>query len=126
MTADVGVVSKEFAGKYPDIVAKYIKVQQKAYDLYTTNPDEAAEALAKGLNIDKAEALKQTNDLIWLSANEQISSSYFGSGDSKGDLANILKSTADFLVEQKALEKAPDLETFQKGINSRYIELSLK
>ncbi|MNO46367.1 Taurine-binding periplasmic protein precursor [compost metagenome] len=126
VTADVGVVSKEFAGKYPDIVAKYIKVQQKAYDLYTTNPDEAAEALAKGLNIDKAEALKQTNDLIWLSANEQISSSYFGSGDSKGDLANILKSTADFLVEQKALEKAPDLETFQKGINSRYIELSLK
>ncbi|SDE82777.1 taurine transport system substrate-binding protein [Fontibacillus panacisegetis] len=126
VTADVGVVSKEFAGKYPDIVAKYIKIQQKAYDLYTTKPDEAAEALAKGLNIDKAEALKQTNDLIWLPASEQISVQYFGTGDSKGDLANILKSTADFLVEQKALEKAPELEAFQKGINSRYIELSIK
>ncbi|MBW4079898.1 aliphatic sulfonate ABC transporter substrate-binding protein [Paenibacillus sp. S150] len=126
VTADVGAVSKAFAGKYPDIVAKYIKVQQKAYDLYTSNPDEAAEALAKGLNIDKAEALKQTNDLIWLSASEQISANYFGTSDSKGDLASILKATADFLVEQKALEKAPELEVFKQAIDSGYIELSLK
>ncbi|WNS43960.1 ABC transporter substrate-binding protein [Paenibacillus sp. MMS20-IR301] len=126
VTADVGVVSKAFAGKYPDIVAKYIKVQQKAYDLYTRSPDEAGEALAKGLNISKEEALKQTGDLIWLPAGEQLSAKYFGPGDSKGDLASILKATADFLVEQKALEQAPDLEAFKQGINSEYIERALK
>ncbi|WP_218918861.1 aliphatic sulfonate ABC transporter substrate-binding protein [Paenibacillus borealis] len=126
VTADVGVVSKAFAGKYPELVAKYIKVQSKAHDLYTSNPDEAGDALAKGLNISKSEALKQTGDLIWLSASEQLSSKYFGPSDSKGDLASILKATADFLVEQKALEKAPDLEAFEQGINSAYIERSLK
>lgn len=126
VTADVGVVSKEFAEKYPDTVASYIKVQQKAHDLYTSKPVEAGEALAKGLNIDKAEALKQTGELIWLSSSEQVSSKYFGPSNSKGDLASILKATADFLVEQKALEKAPDLKTFEQGINSEYIERSLK
>lgn len=126
VTADLGVVSKEFAAKYPDLVASYIKVQQKAYELYKSNPDEAAEALAQGLNIDKAEALQQTNELIWLSAQDQIGDKYFGSSSKKGNLAQILKETADFLVEQKAIEKAPDLETFEKGINGHYIELAVK
>ncbi|MDF2925539.1 MAG: taurine transporter substrate-binding protein [Paenibacillaceae bacterium] len=126
VTADVGVVSKEFAAKYPDIAASYIKVQQKAYDLYKSKPDEAAAALAEGLNIDKAEALKQTNELIWLSGKEQISDKYFGSGDKKGNLARILKATADFLVEQKAVEKTPGLDAFEKSINGKYIELALE
>lgn len=126
VTADVGVVSKEFAQKYPDIVAKYIKVQQKAHDLYKSNPDEAAEALAKGLNIDKADALKQTQELIWLSAKDQLSDKYFGTSAKKGDLAKILKATADFLVEQKAIETAPGQEVFDQGINATYIESALK
>ncbi|SHI79243.1 taurine ABC transporter substrate-binding protein [Propionispora hippei] len=126
VTADVGVVSKEFAQKYPDIVAKYIKVQQKAHDLYQSNPDEAAEALAKGLNIDKADALNQTKELIWLSAKDQLSDKYFGTSAKKGDLAKILKATADFLVEQKAIESAPGQETFDQGINATYIEGALK
>ncbi|MDF2935692.1 MAG: taurine transporter substrate-binding protein [Paenibacillaceae bacterium] len=126
VTADVGVVSKDFAGKYPDLVASYIKIQQKAYDLYKSKPDEAAEALAKGLGIDKAEALKQTNDLIWLSGKEQVSDKYFGTASKKGNLAQILKATADFLVEQKAIEKAPALDAFEKGINGHYIELAVK
>jgi taurine transport system substrate-binding protein len=126
ITADVGVVSKEFAQKYPDIVTKYIKVQQKAYDLYKNNPDEAAEALAKGLSIEKTEALKQTRELIWLSGKEQVSDKYFGSSANKGNLAKVLKATADFLVEQKAIENAPALDTFEKAINPKYIENTLK
>ncbi|HEY3424116.1 MAG TPA: aliphatic sulfonate ABC transporter substrate-binding protein [Negativicutes bacterium] len=126
VTADVGVVSKEFAQQYPDIVTKYIKVQQKAYDLYKSNPDEAAEAIAKGLNIDKAEALKETKELIWLSAKDQVSDKYFGSSANKGNLAKILKDTADFLVEQKAIENAPAQDVFDKAINPKYIENGLK
>lgn len=126
ITADFGLVSKSFAEKYPDIVVKYVKLQQKAYDLYVSNPDEASEALGKALNIDKAEALKQTKELVWLSAEEQLSDKYFGSGSSIGDLAKTLKSTADFLVEQKSIETAPDLEVFEKAINPKFIEEALK
>ncbi len=126
ITADIGVVSKEFARKYPEVVANYIQVQQKAHDLYKNNPDEAAAALAKGLNIDKAEALKQTRELIWLSAREQVTDKYFGASTKKGNLANVLKATADFLVEQKAIETAPALEVFEKAVNPQYIENTLK
>lgn len=126
VTADLGIVSKSFAQKYPDLVTKYIKVQQKAYELYKNNPDDAAVALAKGLNIEKAEALRQAKELIWLSAQEEISDKYFGSSAKKGNLANVLKATADFLVEQKAIEKAPAQDVFEKAINPKYIENALK
>ena len=126
VTADVGVVRRDFAQKYPDIVAKYIKVQGKAYDLYKSNPDEAAQAIAKDLNIDQAEALKEANDLIWLSAKDELSAKYFGTSAQKGSLVKILKDTADFLVEQKAIDSAPALETFDKAVNPKYIEDALK
>lgn len=126
VTADIGLVSKSFAEKYPDFVTKYINIQQKAYDLYKSNPDEAGEAIGKGLNIDKTEAINQTKDLIWLSEKDQISSKYLGTSSEIGDFAKTLKSTADFLVEQKSIEKAPDLEAFQKAINPKFIENALK
>jgi taurine transport system substrate-binding protein len=126
VTADMGVVSKAFAQKYPDLVTKYIKLQKKAYDLYNSNPDEAAAAIGKELNIDKAEALRQSKGLIWLSPEEELSEKYFGSSSKKGDLAKILKSTADFLVDQKSIPSAPELDVFEKAINSKYIEDALK
>jgi taurine transport system substrate-binding protein len=126
VTADLGVVRREFAQKYPDIVAKYIKVQGKAYDLYKSNPDDAAQAIAKGLNIDKAEALKEARDLIWLSAKDELSDKYFGTSAKKGNLVKILKDTADFLVEQKAIDNAPALDAFDKAVNPKYIEDALK
>jgi taurine transport system substrate-binding protein len=126
VTADIGVVRTEFAQKYPDIVTKYIKVQQKAYDLYKNNVDDATDAIAKGLNIDKNEATKETKELIWLSATEEVSDKYFGSSAQKGNLVNILKATADFLVEQKTIDSAPSLEVFEKVVNPKYIEDALK
>lgn len=126
ITADLGVVSKDFAQKYPEIVAKYIKVQQKAHELYKSNPDEAAGAIAKGLNIEKAEALAQTRELIWVSAQDQLADKYLGTSASKGNLAKVLKATADFLVEQKAIEKAPEQSVFDQSVNPKYIEDALK
>jgi taurine transport system substrate-binding protein len=126
ITADLGVVSKDFAQKYPDIVARYIKVQQKAHDLYNSKPDDAADALAQGLNIEKAEALRQAKELIWVSAKDQLADKYSGTSTKKGNLVNVLKATADFLVEQKAIDKAPELSAFEKAINPQYIENSLK
>lgn len=111
---------------YPEFVAKYIKVQQKAYELYKNQPEEAADALAKGLNIDKAEAARQAKELIWLSPQEQLSGAYFGSSTKKGNLAKVLKDTADFLVEQKTLDEAPALDAFAKAVNPQYIENAVK
>ncbi len=126
VTADIGVVRKEFAQKYPDIVSKYIKIQQKAYDLYKNNVDDATAAIAKELNIDQAEVTKETQELIWLSAKEEVSDQYFGSSARKGNLVKVLKSTADFLFEQKAIDNAPAEDVFDKAVNPKYIEDALK
>ena len=126
ITANVGIVRKEFADKYPDIVQKYIKIQIKALELYKSNPDEAAEAVAKELTIDKAESLSEMKELIWLSSQEQLSDKYLGTSTKKGDFVKTLKATADFLVEQKAIDTAPGIEVFEKAVNPKYIEDAVK
>jgi len=126
ITADVGIVRKEFADKYPDLVQKYIRIQSKALELYKSNPDEAAQAVAKELTIDKAESLAEMKELIWLSTTEQLSDKYLGTSSKKGEFAKTLKATADFLVEQKAIDAAPGIEVFEKAVNPQYIEAAVK
>jgi taurine transport system substrate-binding protein len=126
VTADLGVVRKEYAEQNPDIVTRYIKLQLKAYDLYKSNLDDTAASIAKELNIDKADSLKMINELVWLSGQEQISDAYFGTSAQKGKLSQVLKSTADFLVEQKAIESAPGSDAFEQAVNPRFIEEALK
>ena len=105
VTALVELVDADFAKKYPDVVVKYLKVQQKALDLYKSNPDDAAAALAPELGVDKAEALKEAAGFIWLSLADQAK--YLGTTAQKGPFADTLKSTADFLAEQKAIQVGP-------------------
>ena len=50
-TADVAVVSRDFARANPDIVKKYIELQMKAHNLFKTNPKQAAAFTAKNLRL---------------------------------------------------------------------------
>jgi len=122
VTADLGLVSSAFAKKYPDFVTKYVRVQDKAYQLFKAQPDAAGEALAKGLGTDAPEALSQARQLVWLSSKEQVASAYLGTSARKGDLAKTLKSTADFLVAQKLIDKAPDLSVFEAALAPQFAE----
>jgi taurine transport system substrate-binding protein len=126
VTADLGVVSKAFAQKYPDIVNKYIALQDKAVQLYRTSPNDAADAIAKQLNIASKDALDQAGQLIWLNAAEQTGSAYLGTSAAKGDLAATIKSTADFLVEQKSIEKAASLDDIKNAIAPQFAEAAAK
>ncbi len=126
VTADVGIVRTEFAQKYLDIVKKYVQLQEKAFKLYKDNPDEAAQAVAAELKIDNAESLKEMNELIWLSSEEQLKEQYLGTSKKKGDFVKTLKDTADFLVEQKAIDSAPDINTFEKAVDPSFIEAASK
>jgi len=124
VTALVELVDADFAKKYPNIVVKYLKVQQKALDLYKSNPDDAGAALAPELGVDKAEALKEAAGFIWLGLADQ--EKYLGTSAQKGPFADTLKSTADFLVEQKAIPSAPDLDGFRNTIDTSFVEAALK
>jgi taurine transport system substrate-binding protein len=126
LTADLGVVRREFARTYPDIVTTYLKIQRKAIELYRSKPDEAAAAIAKQLGITEKEALEQTGQLLWLLPAEQTAADYLGTSDAKGKLADTLKSTADFLVKQGSIEKAASLDDFKAALNPKFAEEASK
>lgn len=126
LTCDTEVVRKEFAEKYPEIVTKYIKALERANDIYKNNPNDAIESIAKALSISKEESEYQINASQWLSGEEQLISKYLGTSEEKGDFVKTLKSTSDFLLEQKTITNSPDITIFEKSVNPKYIEDSLK
>jgi len=126
VTSNVEVVRREFAGKYPNIVTKYIKAVNKSVKLYNENQVEAGKTISDALEIPQEEALKQMKGSIWLTAEEQLNPAYFGKSNKKGRLVNSLKDTADFLYEQKSIMTKPKLSIFEDAVNPTYIENALK
>ncbi|MDQ0202445.1 taurine ABC transporter substrate-binding protein [Pectinatus haikarae] len=126
VTADVGIVRTEFAQKCPDIVKKYVQLQEKAFKLYSDKSDEAAQSVASELKIDQAESLKEMKELLWLSGKDQLTEQYLGTSSKKGDFVKTLKDTADFLVEQKAIDSVPEIAVFEKAVNPAFIEAATK
>lgn len=116
ITADVGVVRKEFAEKYPDAVKQYVAVLDQAVKAYRSDPDTAAKSLAKELNITPEETVTAAKELIWLDSSEQKEPKYLGTPDKPGDFAKVLKGAADFVAAQKTISAAPDLATYQQNI----------
>lgn len=120
ITADLAVVNKEFAQKYPNVVTSYVKAQIKATDLYYNDEEKAVEDIAGILEITSEEAKEQASQVKWLTAKEQLSQAYL-----KGQMAKTLKNTADFLVEQKSIESAPNLSVYEEAITTEFIESAL-
>jgi taurine transport system substrate-binding protein len=126
LTGDITVARKGFAEKYPELVVKYIAGEMKAVDLYNQDKNKAAEAVSRQFGISSAEALRQMNSLVLLTGEEQISSRYMGMKNNIGDLAGVLKATADFLVAQKTIKSSPSLDVFKTALHPEYIEQALE
>jgi taurine transport system substrate-binding protein len=119
VTADLGVVRKEFAEKYPDVVKQYVAVLDDAVKTYRSDPTAATKALAKELNITPEETTAAAKELIWLDSSEQKDVKYLGAADKPGGFAKILRDSADFAVAQKKITSAPDLATYEQGIYTK-------
>ncbi|MEA4896393.1 MAG: ABC transporter substrate-binding protein [Oscillospiraceae bacterium] len=126
VTANVELVRRDFAGKYPELVSKYLSAANKAVTFYREYPDEAAEAIAGRLNITPEEAKNQAGACIWLDAGEQLGGAYLGSSSQKGRLVESLTDIADFLYEQKSLPSRTDSAVFEKAVNPSYLEAAIK
>ena len=126
VTANVCLVRKEFSAQYPELVAGFVKCLSDGGDLYRSNPQEAAAAVAAELGITTENALMQMTGSIWLTPEEQLSADYMGTAGQPGNFSKIMKDTADFLQRQKSIDHSPSQEEFDAFINSSYIEMSLK
>ncbi|WP_342045854.1 taurine ABC transporter substrate-binding protein [Bacillus sp. OTU530] len=116
VTGEFGIVNKDFAKKYPNIVKGYIAVLDEAVHYYHDKPEQSAQLLSKELGLSPEESLTTMKQIIWLDASQQ--KEYFGTSGQPGKLANVLKDTADFMVKQKNISSAPDLNTYQRALLS--------
>lgn len=121
ITADLGVVSNDFAAQYPDFLTSYVKALDTAVNLYRDEPTAASEVIASEIALSPAESLELMDALIWLSAEEQQSEKYLGTPEAPGALSQVLKDSAEFMVEQEAIPSAPELQTYQEALYNQAI-----
>ncbi|KST67540.1 taurine ABC transporter substrate-binding protein [Mastigocoleus testarum] len=121
VTADLGVVRKEFADKYPDAMKKYVEVLDEAVNLYRKSPEEASKQISKEMGISPEKSLEAMNKLIWLTSDEQADAKYLGKPDNIGNFAGVLEESAQFMVTQKTISSAPDLKTYQSAIRNEFL-----
>lgn len=125
ITANVEVVQKEFADKYPQLVTAFITMLSEAGDIYRADPEKAAEIVSQTLEITPEEALTQMQGSTWLTREEQLSEDFFGTSEEAGHFAVVMKNTSDFLQTQESIDYSPSQEEFNEYVNPEFIERSL-
>ncbi|MFJ9980806.1 taurine ABC transporter substrate-binding protein [Streptomyces cyaneofuscatus] len=118
-TLDLGVASTSFLKAHPDVLPAWRTAQAQALDLIHDDPDAASAAVGKQLGISPAEAGAQIKQGIFLKPAEQADAKWLGTPGKVGGLADNLHSAAQFLVDQKQIDSAPDLDKLRKSI---YVE----
>ncbi|GAB4216566.1 MAG: ABC transporter substrate-binding protein [Synechococcales cyanobacterium] len=122
LTADVGVVRREFAEQYPEALKRYVKALDQAVELYRANPEDAIASLSKELGLTPEETKEAASQLIWLTAKEQQAAAYLGQPGAQAGFAKVLEETAQFLVAQGIIPTAPSADTYQKHIRSQALQ----
>ena len=121
VTADLAVINKEFATKYPNIAKGYIKAQVDAVNMFNKDRKGAVAKLASTIDIKPEEAEMQVKGFIYPDGKEQLTDKYFGKYGKSGDIAKILKQAADFLVKQGSIKSAPDMAVFKEYSTGEFI-----
>lgn len=121
-TWDVGVVMNEFAEQYPDYVRKFVKAECAGIDFWLENPEKTAEIIAEELSLPLEDATRMMQGTTMVPCDEQLTAQYIGTADAKGQFADTLHATAEFLFAQKRLPKVLSREAFADFLNPSYLE----
>jgi taurine transport system substrate-binding protein len=114
-TYDLAVVTKDFAGKYPDAVKTWVAQQDRAVKLYRSDPDAVATAVGAELNVSAEEVLPQLKDLIFLTAAEQAGPEYLGGG-----LAKNLFAAAQFNKDLAQIDNVAPEASYAAAVNATF------
>jgi len=125
ITADLVVANKEFAEKYPSVVTGFVKAMLHGVDLFDTDQEKAVSVIAEALDISVEDAKTQVAGFIYPNGKTQLTSAYFGEDGASGDIAQILKQAADFLVEQGSIDSSPELSVFEEYTTGEYIKRAI-
>ncbi|NEB74442.1 ABC transporter substrate-binding protein [Streptomyces sp. SID14478] len=115
-TADLGVVTNNFAKEHPDVVTAWLKAEDKAVTQAKSDPATAARSIGAELGIPTAEARAQLKQLLLLDIKEQQGPDYLGTPGAPGRLAANLRDAAVFLKGQKAVDAVPSRTVFDQAL----------
>jgi len=120
--ADLIVCRTEFGAEYPDAVVGFLKAYAQALGMWKAKPAEAAAIVGKQAGVSTEVAKADMAEYDFISLKKMLTPDWLGApGGGPGKLAGVLKSTADFLVEQKSIRAAPPIDAFAKAINTSYL-----
>lgn len=116
ITGEFGIVSNDFASKYPDTVKAYVDILDQATKEYKTQSDDVVKTLSGELGLSTDETKSVMNQILVLDKSQQAQ--YVGTKDKDGTLPQILKDTSDFLLSQKVVTSSPDIDVFKKTVRN--------
>jgi taurine transport system substrate-binding protein len=119
-------VSKDFATRNPELVAKLLAVHEQQIANYRQNPDAVAEAIGKELGAPVPAIRSSLAGNQYPSIADQLGANWFGTngtGDG-GGLASAVRKTADFLASIDQVRQHDIPASFAGNINSRYLKLA--
>lgn len=125
-TWDIAVVTKDFAAKYPDLVAKFVQSECEAADFWNKEPEKTAKILAEELSLSIEDAARMAKGTRIVPCGEQVTQAYLGTADKKGAFVDTLVSTATFLVGENRLPAVKDRAAFEAFIAPQYLTTALK
>ena len=124
-TWDVSVVMEDFAAKYPDFVAKFVKSECAGVDFWLKKPDETAAIIAKELSLPLDDARRMMQGTAVVPCDKQLTDAYLGTSKAKGKFVDTLVATATFLTEQKRLPKVEPRQNYEDFVTPKYLEAAL-
>ena len=116
--ADLIVARAAFLENYPDSVTGILRAYGRALDTYKADPTAAAAIVAKQAGVAPAVAQADLAEYDFVPLKTQLSPEWLGEPGRGGKFDEVLKRTADFLVEQKSIRSAPGLGVFEKGTDT--------
>jgi len=124
--ADLIVAGTDFSKTYPDAVTGFLVAYRNALNLWKTKPADAAAIVGKQAGVSAETAKRDMEEYDFVTYERQLTPEWLGPPGKPGKFAEVLKRTADFLVEQKSIKSAPDLSSFQKAINTTFLAQAAK
>ena len=125
VVADVIVARNAFAEAHPDAVVGFLKAYGRALDMWRAQPEAAAALVAKQAGVSAEVAMANMKEYEFISLADQMGETWLGAPGQPGKFAQVLKGTADFLVEQRSIRSAPGVEAFGKAIRTEYLQRAL-
>ena len=122
---DCIIARTAFSAPNADIMAGILKAYGRALEMYKAKPADTAVMVGKLAGVSAEVAKEEMAEYDFIPLKTQLTPAWFGTTGHEGKFAGVLKSTADFLVEQKSIKSAPPVAAFAKAINTKYLAAAL-